>query len=145
MTKMVTHREPLGRRQEGAAPLTPRTRAGLCGTCSGKLVFDEDFSGDKCRDCSRLAGPAAETPGEVRAQVLAELSTMAEGLDPVTFWKTFVLVNEVAVIIGMNSKMFRQWTRLNGFEIVEKRNPVTGKRAAFLEVETARAIIRFRM
>ena len=70
---------------------------------------------------------------------------MAEGLDPVTFWQTFILVNTVAEIIGMNHKMFRQWARLNAFEIVVKRNPSTGKRADFLEVTTAKAVIRFRM
>ena len=70
---------------------------------------------------------------------------MAEGLDPVAFWKTYVLVNEVAEIIGMNSKMFREWARRNGFELVKKRNPSTGKRADFLSVETAKAVIRFRM
>ena len=144
-TAMVTHREPLGRKQEGAAPLTPRRADGACGRCGGLLAYDKDLEGDKCSSYGRLGGPPAETPESVRARVYAELSTMAEGLDPVTFWQSFVLVNEVAAIIGMNSKMFRQWARQNQFEIVEKRNPVTGKRAAFLEVETAKAIIRFRM
>ena len=130
-------------RQEDAAPLTPRRADGACGTCGGRLVYDQDFTSDKCFACSRLAGPAAETPESARARVHAELT--AAGLDPVTFWQTYVLANEVAVIIGMNSKMFRQWARQNQFEIVVKRNPSTGKRAAFLEVETAKAIIRFRM
>ena len=133
------------KRQTGAAPLTPRTATGKCGTCAGLLAYDKDLEGDKCRSCSRLAGPPAETPESVRARVHAELSTMAEGLDPVTFWQSFVLVNEVAAIIGMNSKQFRQWARTNAFGIVVKRNPVTGKRAAFMEVETAKVIIRFRM
>ena len=132
-------------RQEDAAPLTPRRADGACGTCGGRLVYDQDFTSDKCFACSRLAGPAAETPESARARVHAELSTMAEGLDPVSFWLKFVLANELATIIGMNSKMFRQWARQNQFEIVIKRNPSTGKRAAFLEVETAKAIIRFRM
>ena len=70
---------------------------------------------------------------------------MAEGLDPTTFWQTFILVNTVAEIIGMNSRMFRQWLRLNKFELVTKRNPSTGKRSAFVTVEVAREIIRFRM
>ena len=129
-----------------AAPLTPRTRAGRCGTCSGLLSYDADLQADVCRQCNRQAGPPLPpTPEEVRAQVLAELSTMASGLDPVTFWQTYVLVNEVATIIGMNGKAFREWARRNGFELVKKRNPSTGKRADFLSVETAREIIRFRM
>ena len=133
-------------RQEYAAPLTPRTGDGRCGTCAGLLAYDEDLSGDKCQACGRIARPPPPpTPEEIRARVLAELSTMAEGLDPTSFWQTFILVNEVATIIGMNGKAFRQWARLNGFELVTKRNPNTGKRAAFMEVETAKAIIRFRM
>ena len=128
-----------------AAPLTPRTAGGRCGTCDGHLSYDVDLEADKCRTCSRLAGPALRTPEQVRAEVLAELTTMAVGLDHVTFWSTFVLVNTVAEIVGMNSKMFRQWTRLNKFEIVVKRNPSTGKRADFLTVDTAKAVIRFRM
>ena len=63
------------KRQTGAAPLIPRTRAGLCGTCSGKLVYDEDFASDKCRSCSRLAGPAPRSPEEVRQGILSELTT----------------------------------------------------------------------
>ena len=70
---------------------------------------------------------------------------MAQGLDPVSFWKTYILVNTVAEVIGMNAKMFRQWARLNKFEIVVKRNPTTGRRSAFLTVDTAKAVIRFRM
>ena len=132
-------------KRPGAAPLTPRTRAGLCGRCGGHIYHDNDLEADVCRQCNRQAGPPAETPESARARIHAELSTMAEGLDPVTFWQTYVLVNEVAAIIGMNSKMFRQWARTNAFEIVVKRNPATGKRAAFLEVETAKELIRFRM
>ena len=129
-----------------AAPLTPRTADGRCGTCDGFLAHDADLKADKCRNCSRLAGPAPPpTPEEVRASVLAELIAMAEGLDPTTFWQTFILVNTVAEIIGMNSRMFRQWLRLNKFELVTKRNPSTGKRSAFVTVEVAREIIRFRM
>ena len=133
------------KRQEGAAPLTPRTRAGLCGRCSGKLVYDADLSADKCFACSRLAGPPAETPESARARVHSELSTLADGLDPVAFWQTYILANTVAEIIGMNSKLFRQWARTNAFEIITKRNPGTGRRSAFMEVVIARELIRFRM
>ena len=85
------------------------------------------------------------TAEEVRAAVLAELTAMAEGLDPVTFWQTYILANTLATIIGMNSRAFRQWARLNKFELVTKRNPNTGKRAAFLEVNVAKAIIKARI
>ena len=156
---MVTGRMPVGESRESGVPvaMAPRTPAGRCGTCDGLLLHDEDFGADKCASCSRLAGPApappadpappspAPTPEEVRASVLAELTSLAEGLDPVTFWQTYILANTLATIIGMNSKAFRQWARLNKFELVVKRNPNTGKRANFLTVETARAVIRFRM
>ena len=108
-----------------------------------------DGLGMKCVTCGRLAGPLPPPPPptaeEVRAGVLEELTAMAVGLDRVTFWKTFILVNTVAEIIGMNSKMFRQWARMNSFDIVVKRNPNTGKRADFFTVETAKAVIKFRM
>ena len=133
------------KRQTGAAPLTPRTATGKCATCSGHIYHDADLGADVCRQCNRQAGPPAETPESARARVHAELSTLADGLDPVAFWQTYILANEVAVIIGMNSKMFRQWARLNKFEIITKRNPGTGRRSAFLEVSTARELIRFRM
>ena len=132
-------------KREDPAPLQARTADGLCGRCSGSLSFDKDLSGDKCVACGRLAGPPAETPESVRARVYAEISTLAEGLDPVTFWETYILASEIAAIIGMNTRVFRGWTRLNGFDIVVKRSPSTGKRAAFMEVSTAKELIRFRM
>ena len=73
---------------------------GLAGPAGGRLIYDQDFTSDKCFACSRLAGPAAETPESARARVHAELTAAAAGLDPVTFWQTYVLANEVAVIIG---------------------------------------------
>ena len=144
MTKMVDQAVSTKKGQE-PEPLTPRTPGGRCGTCDGFLAYDVDLQADVCRSCGRSAGPALRTPEQVRAEVLSELTAMAEGLDPVTFWQTYILCNTVAEIIGMNSRMFRQWLRLNGFEIVTKRNPTTGKRSAFLTVEMAREIIRFRM
>ena len=144
--QMVTGRMPVGERESGVpVPVVPRTPGGRCGTCQGLLCFDPDREGDVCRNCSRLAGPAPMTAEEVRAAVLAELTAMAEGLDPVTFWQTYILANTLATIIGMNSRAFRQWARLNKFELVTKRNPNTGKRAAFLEVNVAKAIIKARI
>ena len=143
---MVTGRMPVGERESGVpVPVVPRTSAGRCGTCDGHLSHDEDLQGDSCSNCGRLAGPAPMTAEEVRAAVLAELTAMAEGLDPVTFWQTYILANTLATIIGMNSRAFRQWARLNKFELVTKRNPNTGKRAAFLEVNVAKAIIKARI
>ena len=42
------------------APLTPRDPNGRCGRCQGFLFFDADLEVDRCRSCSRSAGPAGD-------------------------------------------------------------------------------------
>ena len=135
------------KRQEGAAPLTPRTRAGLCGRCGGRLVYDQDFTSDKCRSCSRLAGPAPRSPEEVRQGILSELTTLAaEIIPPAQFWAQYVAVDDLAQVLGMtNKKNCREWLRYNGYLPERRRNPKSGKWADFLLIDTAKAAIRHRV
>ena len=132
------------KRQEGAAPQTPRTRAGLCGRCSGKLVYDADLSADKCFACSRLAGPPTRTPAEVRQGVLTELDALFEDSDPAVFWSKFVLVADLARIIMSERKTLLSWCYTNKFKPTTRRHPDTGRRVLFLTVEQARSIIEAR-
>ena len=89
--------------------------------------------------------PPEPTTTATRRRIKEELTTLAAGLNPITFWETYFLVGELAIMVGMNSKPFRQWLRSNKFEIVTKRNPATGKRSNFVTVETARKVIKTRM
>ena len=135
-------------RQTGAAPLTPRTRAGLCGRCGGLLSYDQDLEGDKCSSCGRLAGPPPPpTAEEVRQGVLSELTTLAaEIIPPAQFWATYVSVDDLAQVLGMqNKKNFREWLRYNGYLPERRRNPKSGKWADFLLIDTAKAAIRHRV
>ena len=133
-------------REEAAAPLTPRRADGACGTCGGRLVYDQDFTSDKCFACSRLAGPALLTPGEVRAGVLAELTALAaEIIPPAQFWSTYVSLDDLAQVLGMQKKNCREWLRYNGYLPERRRNPKSGKWADFLLIDTAKAAIRQRV
>ena len=130
--------------QEGAAPLTPRTRAGLCGTCGGQLTFDQDLSGDKCRSCSRLAGPAPRTPAEIRQGVLTELDDLFEDSDPSVFWSKFVLVADLSRVLLTERKTLLGWCYTNKFLPTTRRHPDTGRRVLFLTVEQAKSVIEAR-
>ena len=138
-------------RTEAAAPLTPRTRAGLCGRCSGLLSYDADLEGDKCRTCGRLAGPPPEppppTPEEVRAAVLSELTALAAAIIPdAEFWARYVSVDDLAEVLGMtNKKNCREWLKFNGYLPERRRNPKSGKWTDFLLIDTAKAAIRHRV
>ena len=145
-TAMVTHREPLGRKQEGAAPLMPRTATGKCGTCSGTIFYDADLSGDKCQACGRLAGPAPPpTPEEIRAGILHDLTAQAEGLlSPEDFAKTFVSLADLGRICGVSKKSFREWLLYHSWKFERRRSPTTGKWAHYVTVEQAKAVIEAR-
>ena len=133
------------KRQEGAAPLTPRSRAGLCGKCGGQLTFDQDLSGDKCRSCGRLAGPAPPpTPEEIRQGVLTELANSFDDSDPSIFWARFVLVADLARILLTERKTLLGWCYTNKFKPTTRRHPDTGRRVLFLTVEQAKAVIEAR-
>ena len=134
------------RDKQEAEPLTLR-KGDRCGTCGGFLAFDDDLEGDKCRSCGRLAGPALPpTPEEVRATVLSELADLAaEIIPPEQFWSTYVSLDDLAQVVGMQKKNFREWLRYNGYLPERRRNPKSGKWADFLLIDTAKAAIKHRI
>ena len=86
-----------------AEPLTPRSSDNRCGRCGGLLAYDEDFERDKCRSCSRLAGPSSgpssPTPDEIRQSVLSELAELFADADPAAFWGKYVSVGDLARLL----------------------------------------------
>ena len=128
-------------------------------------MYDDDLQGDKCRSCGRLAGPAPApevitdeditdedkgslpmTAEEVRASVLAELTTLAaEIIPPAQFWASYVSLDNLAQVVGMQKKNFREWLRYNGYLPERRRNPKSGKWADFLLIDTAKAAIKHRI
>ena len=129
------------------APLVPMTRAGKCGRCGGLLSYDADLGGDKCSSCGRLAGPAPPTPEEIRQEVLTELTSMAaEIIPPEQFWATYVPVDDLVDVMGIqNRKGLREWLKKHGYLSERRRNPKSGKWADFLEIPVAKAAIQHRV
>ena len=132
------------KRQTGAAPRTPRTRAGLCGRCGGHIYHDNDLEADVCRQCNRQAGPVLLTPEEVRVQVLAELGTLYEAGDPAEFWRSYVRFRDLAQIVFTAPQTLQSWFSRNGFKTVQHRDPETGKKATFVRIADAKAVIKAR-
>ena len=134
------------KRPEGAAPRTPRTRAGLCGRCGGLIADHGDDLGPKCSNCGRIAGPPPPpTPEEIRAGILADLTAQAEGLlSPEDFAKTFVSLADLGRICGVSKKSFREWLLYHGWKFQKRRSPANGRWAQYVTVEQAKSVIEAR-
>ena len=141
---MVVARTPQGAHQNGAGPsLTPR-RGGTCGRCGGLLADQGDDLGPKCCACGRIAGPP--TAEEIRAGILRELTSQAEGLlSPEDFAKTFVSLADLGRICGVSKKSFREWLKYHDWKFAKRRSPSTGKWAQYVTVMDAQKIISARM
>ena len=129
------------------AGLTPRRPNGTCGRCEGLVSDQGDDLGPKCSNCGRIAGPPPPpTAEEVRAAVLSELADLAaEIIPPEQFWSTYVSLDDLAQVVGMQKKNFREWLRYNGYLPERRRNPKSGKWADFLLIDTAKAAIKHRI
>ena len=139
---MVDKRRP-GPKQEAAAPLTPRRADGACGRCGGLIADQGDDLGPKCSNCGRIAGPP--TPEEIRAGILRELTSQAEGLlSPEDFAKTYVSLADLGRICGVSKKSFREWLLYHSWKFERRRSPTTGKWAHYVTVEQAKAVIEAR-
>ena len=133
-------------KRPGAAPLTPRTRAGLCGKCGGLIGDHGDDLGPKCANCGRIAGPAPPpTPEEIRAGILADLTAQAEGLlSPEDFASTYVSLADLGRICGVSKKSFREWLKYHDWKFQKRRSPANGRWAQYVTVMDAQRIIEAR-
>ena len=132
-------------KRPGAAPLTPRTRAGLCGRCGGRVADQGDDLGPKCANCGRIAGPPPPpTPAEIRQGVLTELAELFEDSDPAVFWKKYVSVTDLSEVLLTGRKVLLGWCYNNKIKPTPRRHPDTGKRSLFLSVAEAKEIIELR-
>ena len=122
-------------------------------------MYDVDLQADKCRSCSREAGPASPevltdedkrssqmTAEEIRQSILNELVALAEGmLTDEEFWQKYVLLDDVAKICGAGKKSFRDWCSYQEYPYERRRSPISGKWSHFFLIDTAKKAIRHRV
>ena len=133
-------------------PVTARQPNGTCGRCGGLIADQGDDLGPKCSNCGRAAGPAPPppeppppTPEEIRAGILRELTSQAEGLlSPQDFAKTYVSLADLGRICGVSKKSFREWLKYHGWKFAKRRSPSTGKWALYMTLKDSRKVIEAR-